>query len=100
MLATSTFSSSGTYSATTVASFSTDGSSGTDLFLLSSPTTFLSEGPVNSWKTRHRGAGQCRLRDPPGNLTFINNSTGANYIYMPASLQQDTGSATWTIERY
>ena len=84
--------------ATTVASFSTDGSSGTDLFLLSSPTTFRSEGSVDFWEDPASWGGAVPPADPPGNLTFINNSTGANYIYMPASLQQDTGSATWTIE--
>jgi hypothetical protein len=77
-----------------------DGAGGTNVFL-STQQTFHSGGSVDSWLDPASFGGTVPSTAPGTGfpLTFFNFNSGANYIYMPTTLQQATGvgTTTWTI---
>jgi hypothetical protein len=77
-----------------------DGVSGTDLFLSTAPQ-FHAQGSVDSWLDPTSWGGTVPSTQPAAGtaFSFSNFNSGANYIYMPSTLQQatGTGTSTWTI---
>jgi hypothetical protein len=101
----------GTYAAGTTVNFAGDGAVGTDLFLSATPPNFASyvftaQGATDSWLDLTSWGALGAPPVGPGigdSVSFFNNGTGANTIFIPATLQQATGQATgggtttWTI---
>jgi hypothetical protein len=89
---------SGTYAAGTTVNFAGDGAGGTDLFLSATPPNFASyvftaQGATDSWSDLTSWSALGAPPVSPGSndkVSFFNNSTGANTIFIPATLQQAT----------
>ncbi len=96
---------SGSYAPGTFVRWSSDGSTGTDLYLnAASPQpqfSFIGTKPVDSWLDPAAWGNTVPPTSPaPGtDIAFDNMDQGADYAYMPARLSQatGTGSSTWSI---
>ena len=90
----------GTYTGD-VAVATSDGASGTDLFLAPAGTVFVAQGANDSWLDPTSWGGSVPSTTPAAgtSFAFFNHDNGSDDIVMPASLRQATGSgtSTWTI---